>query len=119
MRICKSFYAGLYDRKPTDSTASQSFLSSITQVLDYGEQESLDRPVSLDELTKAVESFQKGKTPRSDGLPAEFYLALWDLTGPDLLEVYESMLLEGSMSESMRKGIITLIYKQKGGKGRN
>jgi len=49
-----------------------------------------------------------------DGLPAEFHLALWEWIGPDLLGVYESMLLEDSVSESMRKGIISLIYKQKG-----
>ena len=44
LRICKSFYAGRDDQKPTDSTASQSFLSSSTEVLDDGERENPDRP---------------------------------------------------------------------------
>eukprot|EP00061_Rhincodon_typus_P017227 g45821.t1 len=34
LRISKSFYARLYDMKPTDSAAFQSFLSSIAEVLD-------------------------------------------------------------------------------------
>eukprot|EP00061_Rhincodon_typus_P012201 g37786.t1 len=52
--------------KPTDSTASQSFLSSVTELLDNSMQERLDQLLSLDELTKALESFEKNKTPRSD-----------------------------------------------------
>ncbi|XP_067828015.1 zona pellucida sperm-binding protein 3-like [Heptranchias perlo] len=38
-------------------------------------------------------------------------LALWDWIDPDRLEVYGDMLLADSMSESTRKGIITLISK--------
>eukprot|EP00061_Rhincodon_typus_P016697 g45048.t1 len=34
LRISKSLNAGLYDMKPTDSTAFQSFLSSSTEILD-------------------------------------------------------------------------------------
>eukprot|EP00061_Rhincodon_typus_P015008 g42444.t1 len=113
LRISKSFYARLYDTKTTDSVTSQSFLSSITEVLDDCTQERLDQLLSLDGLTKALESLEKNKAPRSDGLRAELYSALWDLIGQDLLEVCDSMFLAGTMCESMRKGIITLIYKQK------
>eukprot|EP00061_Rhincodon_typus_P000323 g11304.t1 len=58
LRISRSFYAGPYDAKPTDSTASESFLSSITEFLDDGTREGLDRPLSLDELTRALRSFE-------------------------------------------------------------
>eukprot|EP00061_Rhincodon_typus_P004720 g23277.t1 len=53
--------------------------------------ERLDQPQSLDELTKALESFEKNKTPGTDGLPARLYSVLWDLTGRGLLEVYDIM----------------------------
>eukprot|EP00061_Rhincodon_typus_P003118 g19333.t1 len=53
--------------KPTDSTASQSFLSSIMEVLDDSTRERLDQPISLDKLTKALESLEKNKTMGSDG----------------------------------------------------
>eukprot|EP00061_Rhincodon_typus_P006906 g28021.t1 len=66
-------------------------------------QERLGKPLSLEDLTKALDSFKKNKTPGSDGLPAKFYLALWDLIGQVLLEVYDSTLLAGSMREPMRK----------------
>ena len=32
----------------------------------------------------------KGKSPGSDGLPMEFYLAFWDVLGSDLVEVLNS-----------------------------
>eukprot|EP00061_Rhincodon_typus_P009239 g32584.t1 len=69
----------MYDMKSTDSVASQSFLSSFTEVLDDNMQE------RLNELTKALKSLEKNKTPGSDGLPAELYSVL--------LEVYDNMLL--------------------------
>eukprot|EP00061_Rhincodon_typus_P012404 g38122.t1 len=95
LRIRKSFYPRLYDMKPTDSTASQSFLSSVTEVIDNSVWERLDQPLCLDEVTKALKSLEKNKTPRSYCLQAELYSALWDLIGQDLLEVYNSMLLAG------------------------
>eukprot|EP00061_Rhincodon_typus_P001624 g15306.t1 len=84
------------------------------EVLDDGTRERLDRPVYLDELTRALRSFGRNKTPGSNGLPVELYSALWDLVGQDLLEVYDSALRAGEMCKSVRKGIITLIYKRKG-----
>eukprot|EP00061_Rhincodon_typus_P013849 g40477.t1 len=73
--------------------ASKSFLSSVMEVLDDSTQARLDQPQSLDELTEALESFEKNKTPGSDRLLAELYSALWDLIDQDLLELYDSMLL--------------------------
>eukprot|EP00061_Rhincodon_typus_P014418 g41421.t1 len=87
-----------------DSMASQSLLFIM---LDDSTQ---DR---LDELTNALESTEKNKTPKTDGLLADLYSALWDLIGQDLLEVYDSMLLVDSTCKSNSKDNITLIYKRK------
>eukprot|EP00061_Rhincodon_typus_P013101 g39266.t1 len=70
----------------TDSAASQSFLSSVIEVIDGSTWKRLDQPLSLDKLTKVLNSFEKNKTPGCDSLPAELYSALWGLTGQDLLE---------------------------------
>eukprot|EP00061_Rhincodon_typus_P018692 g47974.t1 len=63
------------------------------EVFDDNMQETLHQPLSLDDLTKALVSCEKDKTPGSDSLPPEFYSALWDWIGQDLLEVYDSMFL--------------------------
>eukprot|EP00061_Rhincodon_typus_P007619 g29486.t1 len=100
LRVSKSFYTRLYDTKPPETAASQSFLSSLTEVLDNSTKESLDQLISLDELSKAFESLGKNKSPRSDSLLAVLYSALWDLIGQDLL--YAS---GQPFAESIRKDV--------------
>eukprot|EP00061_Rhincodon_typus_P010220 g34342.t1 len=57
----KSFYASLYDRKPTDSVVSQSLLSSLTEVLDDSTREKLNQLLSLDELAKTLNMLLAGR----------------------------------------------------------
>eukprot|EP00061_Rhincodon_typus_P010841 g35429.t1 len=59
----------------------------------------------IDELTKDLEPLEKNKTPRSNGLLAKLYSALWDLIGQDLLVMYDSTLLEEPFAESIRKDV--------------
>ncbi|KAJ1129551.1 hypothetical protein NDU88_007919 [Pleurodeles waltl] len=61
-------------------------------------------------------TFKRGKTPGSDDLPVELYVEVWDLIGPDLLDFYEETVGKGSMPQSLREGMITLLCKQKGEK---
>eukprot|EP00061_Rhincodon_typus_P018929 g48321.t1 len=103
LRISKHFYARLYDMKPTDSTASQLFLSSIVEILDENTWDRLDHPLPLDELTETLVSFEKDKTPRSDGFLGELYSAQRDLIGQDLQKVNDNMLLEEPFAESIKK----------------
>ena len=37
----------------------------------------------------------KGKSPGSDGLPMEFYVAFWDLLGGDFVNVFNASLETG------------------------
>ncbi len=45
------------------------------------DKESLEAPLSLEELHVSLKSLQKGKSPGLDGLPPELYLEIWDLVG--------------------------------------
>eukprot|EP00061_Rhincodon_typus_P014897 g42267.t1 len=73
--------------------------------------ERLDQPLPLDELIKALRSFEKNKTPRSDGFQAKLYWALSDLIGQDLLELYDDMAGSGqrifeTLREKQRVGLV-------------
>ncbi len=66
------------------------------------DKESLEAPLSLEELHVSLKSLQKGKSPGLDGLPPELYLEIWDLVGILMLNsfnfaidhgVYEGRLL--------------------------
>lgn len=52
------------------------------------------------------------RTPGIDGLTKEFYLAFWDMVGHHLLEVFNEIMEEDEMSESMKMGVVTMLYKK-------
>lgn len=58
----------------------------------------------------ALYGMAKGKAPGSDGFPMEFYVAFWDVLGPDLVEVLNASLDLGSLPFSQRGALISLIF---------
>ena len=72
---------------------------------------SLDSPITFPELTQALAGLNSGKAPGIDGLPAEFFLAFWDLLGPELLNVLESSLVNGELPLSFRRAVVSLLPK--------
>ena len=58
-------------------------------------------------------NLNKDKSSGQDGLTSEFYQTFWPRLVPILKEVYLNTSNEGSLSKSMRNGLITLIYKKK------
>ncbi len=57
----------------------------------------------------------KGKSPGSDGLPVEFYLAFSSLLIPLLQKLFIEFFALGYLSQTtMYRGIISMLYKGKG-----
>ena len=54
----------------------------------------------------------KGKSPGSDGLPTEFYVAFWDFLGGDRVNVFNVSLEAGLLPFSQREVLIALIFKK-------
>lgn len=114
LNVIGDFYSSLYSEKTSNPDLCELFFSKIPNTLEEGSKTFLGRPLSLSELGEAIKSCKKNKTPGGDGLPVELYLALWEVIGHDLLEVYNELLDNGKMPASLREGVITLIYKKKG-----
>ena len=55
---------------------------------------------------------QTGKSPGSDGLPWEFYLAFWDSLGNALLSVLNECFQAGLLAPSQHEGLLHLIFKR-------
>ena len=53
-----------------------------------------------------------GKAPGVDGFPMEFYVALWDVLGADLVEVLNASFQTGILPFSQRSALISLIFKK-------
>ena len=67
---------------------------------------------TIEELHPALKGLQTGRTPGSDGLSTEFYLALWDDLGDSLLSVLNEGFEIGSLASSQYEGLLRLIYKK-------
>ena len=115
---------GLFMRHPTDPAAQQELLSVLDEELGEEEQQRCEGPqgdgtITADEALTALRSLPRGKSPGSDGLTYEFYLAMWEVVGQPLVAAFNYAFSDPQrrLSERQRLGLIILIYKG-GGKPR-
>ena len=59
-----------------------------------------------------LSQMESGKSPGTDGLPAEFYSRFWGLLGRDLVDMLDFSFLEGFLSASQHRGILHLLFKK-------
>ena len=107
-----SFYSELFTASPTDTVSRDQLFENLDLSLSHDHALVCEGPLSVDEVFTALQGMARQKTPGSDGLPAEFYLTFWDVLGSDLVEVLNPSLEEGSLPPSLRKSLITLIFKK-------
>lgn len=80
-------------------------------VLSTESKQLLDRPLTLEELERALQLAPNDKAPGSDGLPAEFYKVYKDTLLPQLLLVFQEAVDSGQLPASMREAIVVLLPK--------
>ena len=96
--ICESwssFYQDLFTACPVDPGVRSDLLDCLTLSLSLDDVASCDGPISPNEAHAALLGMAKGKSPGSDGLPMEFYVAFWDLLGGDFVNVFNASLEAG------------------------
>ncbi len=76
-------------------------------------QESLDAPLTLEELHNTAKLLQKGKSPGLDGIPPERYLTIWDIVGTLILKSTNYAIDYDSLHRDQNVAIITLLLKEK------
>ena len=109
------FYANLYDKKVdhSDENLIDPFLSTMnTSKLTDEQRDLIDKQLTISECFTALKTFQKNKTPGTDGLTVEFYLAFWPLVGKCLVECLNFAHRHGELSISQKQAMITQIEKK-------
>ncbi len=71
----------------------------------------LDGAITLEEITKSINSLQSKKSPCPDGLPSEFYKKFHVKLALLLLSVFEESLDLGMLPLTLRRASITLLLK--------
>ncbi len=112
--IFKGFYTNLYKAETDfDEPICKQYLDKlelprISQI----DKESLEAPLSLEELHVSLKSLQKGKSPGLDGLPPELYLEIWDLVGIPMLNSFNFAIEHGVFHRDQKTSLISLLLKK-------
>ncbi len=75
--------------------------------------EYLERPITLEEVNKTIQSLPTRKTSGIDGIPSEFYKQFSEDLGPEMLKTFRSAIDTGKLPPSMTESIITLTLKKR------
>ncbi|XP_071849885.1 uncharacterized protein [Apostichopus japonicus] len=116
IEVFHKFFSDLYsNHEGFDESSQDVFINSLHNMLNDEDIESLEKPITLDEIKIALSLASNNKSPGIDGLPYEFYSSFLDMLGEDLLGVYNNIFKTGTMSMSQRTGIVTLLPKKAAG----
>jgi hypothetical protein len=112
---------GLFHPHATDAGAQATMLQSVDRTLEPGLRAACegegDGGVSVEELRAALRRCAASKAPGCDGLPYEFYMVFWEVVGQPLADVASEALQDGEqglLPDSMRTGLVVMVYKGKG-----
>ncbi|KAK1802032.1 hypothetical protein P4O66_004363 [Electrophorus voltai] len=112
MEVAQEFYRKLFNKRTTDFDVGEQFIKHLKVCLPSTARDSLEAPFTLAELTGVLGKMNRRKVPGLDGLPVEFYSTFWDVLGPEIVEVAEDVHRQGLLTESMRSGALSLLYKK-------
>ena len=86
--------------------------SLFPSFVDDVENENLRREISTSELLSTLHTFQRDKSPDSDGWPIKFYLGFYELIGADLLKVVEESRIMAYIHPPVNSTFLALIPKK-------
>jgi exonuclease III len=107
----RKHFQDFYSTKGNKPDIRDDIFSNIPS-LDQEGREKCDAPLTIAELTTALQNSNSGRSPGLDGLTYELYKKFWNELGPLLLLVANTSMQEGKLPTSMLNGIITLIPKK-------
>ncbi len=109
----KTFYSNLYTSEVIlDPDILKNFFHDLDlPSLTEEESESLNTPISLEELRKALVNMKRGKSPGWDGIPPELYLAFWDILGSPLFDMINAVINKGAFTAGTNTAVITVLPK--------
>ena len=110
----KNYYERLYTTATVDVNVYDNiFFPEVPETkLGNNKKESCEGLLSATECLESLKTMESGKSPGTDGIPAEFYKVFWDDLSPFLVAALNSSFTQGHLSISQRRGLITLIPKK-------
>lgn len=113
----KRFYKDLFTENEVVLEDEEFLLRKIKVKVNEEDKEMCESGITELEIGTAIDQLKNGKCPGIDGLPAEFYKVFKAVLCPILNELYTDIFRKGNLTNSMKKGMVKIIYKRKGDKG--
>jgi hypothetical protein len=112
-KVAKPYWAEtIYCKRPYEAKIRFEVSKKINDKLPKEAVEKLDREMDTPELEKMIDGLARCKSPGSDGIPSEFYLAFKKELAPVLLLVFEACSSKGVLTKSQRHSVIALLHKK-------
>ena len=112
----KTFYESLYSSRIDQGAGiieDNIFFPEDNEIkLSYNQQMSCEGLLSSEECLESLKTMESGKSPGTDGLPAEFYKVFWNDVSTFLIDALNLSFSKGYLSISQRRGLITLLPKK-------
>ncbi|CAC5373976.1 unnamed protein product [Mytilus coruscus] len=115
IQVVTDIYSDLYKSQNIDRQSMTDYLEDLEQnKLTEEDKTNFDTFITQDECLKLLKEFKNNKSPGVDGIRNSFYTKFWNIIGEDLVKVLNNVYLNGELTELMKTGLISLIYKNKG-----
>ena len=115
LAIQREHFAKLYlDSQPQEAKRSiRTYVQMFPQKIAASDQAKLDEPITLEEITAALQRTTNDSTPGEDGATFLFLKATWDTAGPLLVKDANNIMRNGLLPSSMALVLIRMIPKRK------
>ena len=108
-----NYYSHLYKKEKHEIKHMESYICSQNiKQLSSENKELCEGLLTVKECERAVFAMQKNKAPGSDGISIEFYQVFWSQIKTFLVDALNECYVTGLMSNTQRKGLITLLFKK-------
>ena len=119
LKNIQAFYDNLYSFQDDtqgvidESEINESLFDKLNiPKLCEDQKQSLETPLTKQEIYDVIKSMKLNKTPGFDGIPVEFYIVFWPDICDMLISSFNFSLQNGMLSPSQRNGVIILLPKK-------
>lgn len=112
LKVVKEYYEDLFRKEKLEGEKGDFFLKTIKKRLTGEERDRLEGEVTVDEAYSVIKGMKANKVPGIDGLTKEFYETFWGVVGIHLLGVFKEITEGEGMTESMKMGVVSILFKK-------
>ena len=113
MNSLVSHFTQMFDEQPIEQNSAEAYVDKINlKQLSDEQKKELDKPVTMEELGRALHIMHNNKAPGTDGFPTEFFKIFWKELSIFFYRMVVESYEKGELPMSMNEGILTLIPKR-------